>query len=100
MNKLDRIYSEINDELRRATNKFPTWPSDPLHAVGIIGEEFGELSQATLQCVYEPHKSDTFDIRCEAIQVAAMAIRFLMSLDRYTFAKPCQHSQDRIEEQS
>jgi hypothetical protein len=28
-------------ELDRATRKFPTWPTDPLHAVAVLGEEAG-----------------------------------------------------------
>lgn len=98
MSKLTHIYNQIDDELRRATNKFPCWPYDPLHALAIIGEKFGELSQATLQCVYEPHKSDIADVRVEAVQLAAMAIRFLISLDRYQFEKGFQHCQDTISE--
>lgn len=38
----------VMDEVRRATQKFPTWPNDPLHAVAILGEEFGELTKAVL----------------------------------------------------
>ena len=67
-------------ELQRAIEKFPDWPVDPLHAVGIIGEEFGELTQAVLQTTYEPGKSSRDDVRAEAIQTAAMALRFIMGL--------------------
>lgn len=83
----------VLDELHRATAKFPTWPCDPLHAVAIVGEEFGELTQATLQAVYEPHKSGPDEVRAEATQTAAMALRFLLSLDRYTYAVGAQHEQ-------
>jgi len=80
-------------ELDRATAKFPTWPTDPLHAMGVLHEEVGELAKAVLQLVYEPHKSTFSDVRAEATQAAAMALRFLMSLDNYTW-RPCeQHSQ-------
>ena len=80
-------------EVIKATEKFPTWPTDPLHALGILGEEFGELTKATLQTVYEPHKSSIADVRLEAIQTAAMSLRFLMSLDKYAFSRSDQHSQ-------
>jgi hypothetical protein len=54
----------------------------------------GELTQAALQCAYEPHKATREDVRKEAVQVAAMAIRFLMSLDEYAMTRSVQHSQD------
>ena len=48
-----KIANEVLGEIARAVEKFPTWPTDPLHAVAVLGEEFGELTQAVLQCVYE-----------------------------------------------
>lgn len=85
-------------ELRRATEKFPTWPTDPLHALAVLGEEFGELTKAVLQHTYEPHKSTRSDVRKEAIQTAAMALRFVMSLDAYQFARCAQHDQEEVPE--
>lgn len=82
---MKRIYQDIIDEMVRAVEKFPNWPSDPLHAVAIVQEECGELVKATLQTVYEPMKSTPKDIRAEAIQTAAMCLRFLMCLDAYQF---------------
>lgn len=94
------IQHEVFDELDRALAKFPTWPTDPLHALAVLGEEigelnidFGKLTKATLQAVYEPHKSSMADVRCEAIQTAAMALRFLASLDRYELITSDQHQQ-------
>lgn len=89
----DPVLYDVINEVGRATVKFPTWPTDPLHAVAVLGEEFGELTKATLQTVYEPHKSNLSDVREEAVQTAAMAIRFLMSLDRYEFSRCAQHAQ-------
>lgn len=88
------ISEEISAELARATAKFPTWPTDPFHALAVVGEEYGELQKAVLQHVYEPHKQVTLsDIREEAIQTAAMAARWAMSLDAYRYARGEQHSQ-------
>lgn len=84
----------ILEELRRAVTKFPTWPTDPLHAVAVLGEEFGELTKAALQTTYEPHKSSVADVRIEAIQTAAMALRFVLSLDKYKYAAGEQHEQE------
>jgi NTP pyrophosphatase (non-canonical NTP hydrolase) len=54
----------VQAELARAVAKFPTWPTDPLHALAVLGEEFGELTKAMLQHTYEPHKGVTAqDIR-------------------------------------
>lgn len=80
-------------EVVRATGKFPTWPTDPLHALAVLGEEYGELNKAVLQAVYEPHKSTLADVREEAIQCAAMAVRFLMSLPIYRYEECEQHLQ-------
>ena len=86
----------IFEELKRATLKFPTWPTDPLHAFAIVGEEVGELDKAVLQTVYEPHKSSPDDVRTEAIQAAAMALRFVMSLDAYRYERGEQHQQESL----
>lgn len=87
------ISEQVLAEVIRAVKKFPAWPTDPLHAVAVLGEEFGELTKATLQTVYEPHKSGPDDVRMEAIQTAAMALRFIASLDQYFYAQGEQHAQ-------
>lgn len=88
------MQDEVMAELRRATAKFPTWPTDPFHALAVLGEEFGELTKAVLQHTYEPHKGVTAeDIRNEAIQTAAMALRLAMSLPCYQYRRAPQHSQ-------
>ena len=87
-------FMDVQLELHRATTKFPTWPTDPLHALAVLGEEYGELNKAMLQHTYEPHKSTLDDVRAEAVQTAAMALRLIASLDRYRYA-PCeQHTQE------
>lgn len=87
------MIDDILAELERATTKFPTWPTDPLHALAVLGEEYGELTKAMLQLTYEPHKTSAEEVRAEAIQTAAMALRLAMSLDVYQY-QPCpQHSQ-------
>lgn len=87
------ILQEVLAEVARAAQKSPTWPTDPLHALGVLGEEFGELTRAVMQATYEPHKGEPGDVRSEAVQTAAMALRFLFSLDRYAFAPGAQHIQ-------
>lgn len=86
-------WQQILDEVARATHKFPTWPTDPLHAIAVLGEEFGELTKAVLQTTYEPHKVKDGELHMEAIQTAAMALRFVTSLSSYEFTRCDQHSQ-------
>lgn len=88
------LQDQVQAELARAIAKFPTWPTDPFHALAVLGEEFGELTKAVLQHTYELHKNVTSkDIRTEAIQTAAMALRWAMSLPVYDYHKAPQHSQ-------
>ena len=89
----DSPLGQILAEFERAVVKFPTWPTDPLHAVAVLGEEFGELTQEALQLTYEPHKTTREAFRKEAIQTAAMALRFVVSLDSYQFSPGEQHKQ-------
>lgn len=88
------LIAEIIAEVERAMRKFPTWPTDPLHAVAVLGEEFGELTKAMLQLTYEPHKTSAAEVRTEAVQTAAMALRLLASLDTYEYRPGIQHAQD------
>lgn len=89
----NRLKVEIQEELSRAKAKFPEWPTDPMHAVGILGEEYGEVIKDCLQLVYEPSKTNLENLRKETIQLAAMCRRFLESLDRYEFKPSAQHKQ-------
>lgn len=88
------LIEQVMNEVQRATAKFPTWPNDPLHALAVLGEEYGELNKAILQLTYEPHKTSLEKVREEAIQTAAMAIRLAMSLERYKYQQSEQHSQE------
>lgn len=90
---LTQAARDVLAELERATRKFPTWPTDPLHALAVLGEEFGELTKDMLQLTYEPHKTNAANVRTEALQTAAMALRLFMSLDRYEYRPGVQHSQ-------
>jgi hypothetical protein len=94
--QLSDVLKPILAELERAIRKFPTWPTDPIHASKILDEEVGELSKAVLQATYEPHKSGPAEVKAEAIQAAAMAIRFIASLDRYQYAPSAQHEQPAL----
>jgi hypothetical protein len=68
--------SQIAAEVVRARAKHPTWPADDtLFAACIVCEESGELMRAAVQ-----HKGEGGSLEAcdkEAIQTAAVAIRFL-----------------------
>lgn len=91
-----KILDDVLTELNLALAKWPLWPTDPLHALSVLGEEYGELNKEVLQMVYEPHKTSHSAIRKEAVQVAAMSIRFLMSLDQYEYKKSFQHNPGNV----
>ena len=88
-----KAMNSVSAEVQRATKKFPTWPTDPLHALAVLNEEVGELNKAALQLTYEPGKVTLEDMRIEAVQTAAMAMRFLMSIESYQFQQSQQHKQ-------
>ena len=88
------VLREIQEEVERAMRKFPQWPTDPIHAATVIAEECGELQKAVLEAVYEPHKGSRHNIRTEAVQTAAMCLRFLSSMGAYEWFNSAQHPQD------
>lgn len=89
----DDAFTMVRAELAKAVVKFPHWPTDPLHAIGVVNEEVGELSKSVLQEVYDPDKNQRGDVRKEAVQAAAMAIRFISSLDFYNYRPGARHVQ-------
>jgi len=77
--QLDNYVGMVFDELRRAERKFPGFPTDPVHAAAVLAEEVGELQQACLQWTYEGGSLE--DVTKEAVQSAAMALRFLFNME-------------------
>lgn len=75
---LNEIAKAINEEMKLAETKFPTWPEDLVHGAAVVAEEAGELIKATLQEKYEG--GTLIDIKKEAVQTVTMAIRFLQNL--------------------
>ena len=80
------IIGDILKELKRAKKKHPNWPDHIVAQAAIVSEESGELTRAALQWKYERAPDEEGqarqreDLRKEATQTAAMAIRFLENL--------------------
>ena len=72
---------EILQEYTKATIKFPTFPTDIIHAVAIVNEESGEAIRAALQYKYENGTLEA--IEKELIQTAAMCLRCLYNLPKF-----------------
>jgi hypothetical protein len=71
----------LRAELALAEEKHPDWPSDVIHAAAILQEEAGELIQAALDYYYAD--GSKWALITEAQQCGAMALRFLLSIEKY-----------------
>ncbi|MDL2286213.1 hypothetical protein LJC24_02075 [Desulfococcaceae bacterium OttesenSCG-928-F15] len=91
--KLGLVVKEVLKELKRC-EKGRTWYKDPQKAVGIVMEEALELLKAVNDYTEEkqsrvhpesfyPSSKLLKQIREEAVQTAAMAIRFLYHMHEY-----------------
>lgn len=79
---LKALNYDVQAEMRRAVAKFPGWPIDMQHAMGIVHEEIGEMAKDVLQYHYEEHKGKSHaTIRAEAVQSICMLQRFVVALD-------------------
>lgn len=84
---IETVLDLIDSELKKALKKHPEWPGDMIHQAAILGEEAGELLQASIDYeyakVFKTKKSQAYEnMILEAAQVGAMAIRFLMNIDK------------------
>lgn len=78
-----KITSLFIDEVIKAKEKHPNWPTDPVHAAAILGEESGELTQAALDFYAKGGDELRERMSAEAIQCGAMSIRFLLNVWQY-----------------
>lgn len=70
------ILDEVDVELDRAITKHPQAFRSNHEGFAILKEEVDELWGATIK-----QGADDFDVRAEAVQVAAMAVRFILDMD-------------------
>lgn len=82
--KFGFICKEVLEERKRQDIKWGEQNHAPMEWVPILGEEFGEVSKAALEEYFNHNnKSGDFkEYRKELIQVAAVAIQMIESLDR------------------
>ena len=82
---VNEVLHQIGREVIAASRKFPDFPPNSKSAwkaQTIIAEEAGEIAKEMLHFTDEPHKGATLEgIRQEAIQTAAMCVRFVQALD-------------------
>jgi hypothetical protein len=74
----------VLEEVEQAREKHPGWPTNPFHALAIIGEEVGELNQAVLEFTYSATASKK-KVYEEAVQCMAMCFEFLLHIGCYEF---------------
>lgn len=79
---------EVVKELHRLINDFPSWPTDPVHALGLVSEDLGQLHAETSRWIADtesPIGDDIkADVRDQAIRMVAMTLRFLVSMVDYS----------------
>lgn len=76
MNNYTIIELAVKQEYHRAINTYPTFHSGH-EGIAVIMEEFDELKQEVYK---KPDKVNKELMRKEAIQIAAMAIRFITDI--------------------
>lgn len=79
------VLSEVVQERINQEEKWGPQNHSPLLWLGILGEEFGEVSKAVIEMHFDG--SDASKIREELIQVAAVAVAAIESLDRNELSK-------------
>ena len=82
------IIADILREIERAEEKWPGFPTDPVHAAAVVAEEAGELVQAALRATYESAAGTADAINeelmmQEATHTAATAVRFLLAMPEW-----------------
>lgn len=78
---LTRVLSDVAEEYMRAEELFPGGSQSAHEGYAVLLEEVDELWEVVKENQKTPGRSDR--LRKEAIQVAAMAVRFLMEMEEY-----------------
>lgn len=79
----ERVLSEVRDERLRQDARFGEQNHHAFTWIAILMEEVGEVSRAALEHHFDDYELDNLDgYREELIQVAAVAVAMVESLDR------------------
>lgn len=83
------VIGEVLQERNRQEEKWGEQNHHPLAWLAILGEEVGEVNKAVLEAFFPNYKTygDYIQARVELIQVAAVAIAMIESLDRNELAE-------------
>lgn len=79
---ITRVLGDIGDEAARAFNSFPKFNS-PHEGYAVIREELDELWEKV-----KANEGRDWFARCEAIQIAAMALRYVVDLSPEDIMEP------------
>jgi NTP pyrophosphatase (non-canonical NTP hydrolase) len=80
----DRVLGEVGAERARQDERWGEQNHAPIAWIAVLGEEFGEAAQAALNLTWLERTGfdDRQALRRELIQVAAVAVAAIESLDR------------------
>ena len=79
---VSEILQEIVEERKAQDGKWGTQRHAAVEWIPILGEEFGEVCRAALECHFGHGRSQWSDYRAELIQLAAVAVAMVESFDR------------------
>lgn len=72
-----QIITEAMNELAAARRRYPTWPTDIVHATVIMVEESTEALKAANEVRWHHKNSSAATVREEVIQTIAMCLRLI-----------------------
>jgi len=75
---MKEILNKIEDELKRAEEIHPDFPTDIFQQLAILTEEAGEVAKAVNDFEFEGNSIE--DVKTELIQTAAMCVRMYANL--------------------
>jgi hypothetical protein len=78
---LEWVVQDVAKEVLSAEQMYPWWPRNPVHQAAIASEESGEVVKEVNNFYWRHGESSRASIYGEAIQAAAMWVRFAMYLE-------------------
>ena len=76
------IFQEVFDERRRQDMRWGIQNHRPMEWLGVLMEELGEVAKDTVENHWHPDAGSIANMREELIQVAAVAVAWIESIDR------------------